>query len=97
MKLPGPRSYPKELHIAEETWQVRLVKKIPDEGADTVGRTDFPDRIIWIKRDQTKQQLFRTFIHEVIHCIEFEHNLDIKHRDVYTLEKALVDTLMMNI
>lgn len=95
MKLPKHDAYPKELHINEETYTVHVVTRIPDEKASTLGLCDSGTKRIYIKK-ASKAQMFRTFVHESLHAIEFEYQLDIKHEMVYKLEKAISDLLLMN-
>lgn len=40
--------------------------------------------------------LISTLIHEVLHAIEFEYQIKLKHEDVYTLETGLTALLASN-
>jgi len=98
MKIPGRKSYPKELHINEETYTIKWVQEIPEgrKNDDTVGLCDGASHTIYIKRGLTKSQAFRTLIHEVLHALEFEYEIDIPHKTVHQLEKAIGDLLIAN-
>lgn len=96
MKLPSEKDYPKEIKIGTETYTVEFVSKIKGESKDTVGLCEDDPKRITIKRGQTKKEIFSTFIHEVLHSIENEYKIDLVHKDVYKLEKALVDFFRKN-
>jgi hypothetical protein len=98
MKLPPMKKYPTDLHIGDETYTVKFVTKFPgckrDEGV--CGLTDSSTHTIYIMKGMSKAQTFRTLVHEVLHGIEFEYDLKIRHSLVYQLEKAIGDFLLMN-
>lgn len=96
MKLREAKDYPKEIHIGEETYEIRVVKKMPSNLKGCVGACDPGKHVIYIKKGLTKSQMFRTFIHECLHAIEFEFEIPIKHKTIYQLEKAITDTILSN-
>jgi len=96
MRLPPLRKYPKELHVNEETYSVRFVDKIPGEKLDVHGICDSGKHEILIRKDLTKSQTFRVFIHEVLHALEFEYEIKIEHKTVHQLEKAIGDLFIAN-
>jgi len=96
VKLPGIRSYPKELIIGAAQYDIKFVKKIPFEKTDKVGLCDPGDLIIYIKQGQTKVELLSTTVHEVLHAFEEEHGIKLPHATVYKLEKAVVAFLLAN-
>jgi hypothetical protein len=96
VKLPGYKAYKREYHVGEETYSLRFVAKIPGESSETLGLCDPESRVIYVKKGLSKAMLFRTVTHELIHALEFEYELPIKHSLVYQLERALVDMLLMN-
>lgn len=89
MKLPLSAKYPKTLEIKDEIYQIRIVKKIPNEDSRTMGLCDDGKKIIWIKSRQSKRGMFRTFIHELLHAIECEYSIKLKHKRIDILELAL--------
>lgn len=96
MRLPTVSEYRTELHVNEETYSVRFVKNIPGEPKSTVGLCDPGQHIIWVRSNLTKNMLARTYIHELLHAIEIEYEIEIPHKVIYQLEKALADTLLAN-
>lgn len=97
MKLPSAKDHDgTEWAIGEESYLVKVVKRIPDASADTVGLCDPSTQTIWLKRGQSRAALFRTWVHELLHAIEAEAGIDLKHKDIYTLERGIADALLMN-
>jgi hypothetical protein len=89
MKLPSAKKYPKTLNVKDETYEIRMVARIPGETKGLSGLCDGDRRIIWIRKNQSPVGLFRTFTHEVLHALEFEWKIPIRHKMVYQLELAL--------
>ena len=97
MKLPGYKQYKKEWHVGEETYTLKFVSRIPGCKAKDVGLCDPESRIMYVKKGLSKAMLYRTVAHELLHAIEFEYEIEIPHKLVYQLEKAIVDTQLMNL
>ena len=95
MLLPSMKKYPKEIVIGEHVWKVKFVNRPLKWGA---GQCSSRPRQILInmKANSNKYELFRTFIHEVLHAIEFEHEKRINHKTIYFLETAIADLLLRN-
>jgi len=53
-------------------------------------------RQILIKKGDDKEEEFSTFIHEVIHALSFENDINISHKAVYGLETAIATLLKLN-
>ncbi len=95
MKLPTRKRYPQELVINNEVYRVRFVTKISGD-CQVMGNCNPTTRVIQIKNNQSAGETFATLIHELLHAIEFEYDLDIPHKHVYALEKALADLFLQN-
>ncbi len=93
MRFPRVNQYPREVSVAGETYKVRFKKYL---GKDTCGLCDASTKTISIKTGLEPKDRFATFLHELIHAIEFEHELPIKHKLVYGLEIAIVEFLVAN-
>jgi len=91
---PKKKKYPKVLHVKDEEYRVVFVDRI--EGKDTLGICDPEARVITIQNGQTDLETMKTFVHEVLHALEFEHNLRISHKLVHKLEDAITDFLIQN-
>lgn len=96
MKLLSAKDYPKFINVNDERYEIRMVSKIPGEAAGDCGLCDDGKRIIWIRKTQSPAGLFRTFIHEILHAVEAEYNVPLKHQQVYALETALSALIMEN-
>jgi hypothetical protein len=97
MKLPAKGKFPKELHVNEETYSIKWVDKRPEwNNKRDCGLCDPQTCTIYLKRGMNKAKAFRTLIHEAIHAMEAEYDIDLPHTVVYQLEKAIADTLLMN-
>ena len=96
MKLPKKRDYPKSLRLGDETYKIKFVRKF--KGCDeTLGECDPEAKEIRIKYGQSDEETFKTLIHEICHgLLEFEHDLKVKHRLVYGIERALYQFLIDN-
>lgn len=81
------KSLTRELKVRDETYQIRYIRKFDDK--KTMGECDPSKREIRIKTGLTPKQRFRTLIHEILHALEFEYDLDLKHKLVYDLEMPL--------
>lgn len=97
MKLPNAKDYPKFINVNDEKYQIRLVKRIPKSPKSDCGMCDDGDKIIWIRKNQSPMGLFRTFIHELLHAVEAEHSIKIKHEQIYALEVALASLIADNL
>ncbi len=89
MKLPSAKKYPKFLNVKDERYQVLMVDKIPGEAATLSGLCDGDVKKIWIRKNQSPAGLFRTYVHEVLHALEFEWHIRIRHETIYQLEIAI--------
>jgi len=96
MKVLGWADYPKAVSIRDEVYQIRMVKRIPGETKDTFGICDDDKKIIWIRRNQSSRGLLRTFIHELLHAVEAEWSVKLRHKKINVLEVALEALLMDN-
>lgn len=87
------KHFPRELVIKDDIWKVRFVRKISD---NTLGLCDPSEKTIYIKQGQSYQERLDTFLHEVVHAINFEYNFEIKHNHVYKLAEAMAKIYIEN-
>lgn len=90
-KLPLQKHYPKKIYFTNECYTVIFRK-----GLGHYAETDSDKKTIVIKDGLSPRMLLSTFVHELIHVIEFERPLKIKHKKVYELEISLVELLLDN-
>lgn len=89
----------RELYIKEDIWTVKFVRHIQPtdrDGKQTIGLTCPADNIIYIKTGLKPKERWETYIHEVLHAIEFSWGFRIPHKLIYRLEKPLVMLLIEN-
>lgn len=91
VKLPLQASYPKKIHFSNTTYKI-IFKK----GLDCYGETDPEKKTITIKDGLSPRQLLTTLIHELLHVIEFDHPVKLRHKTVYKLESAIMEILLDN-
>ena len=98
MKLPTVRKYPKVLHITPEVdYQLKFVRKLVDGGGNSLdGECDSSEHLIKVRLGQSPEETFKTTLHEVIHALSDEYDLELNEKKVRQLEKALGDFLLMN-
>jgi Zn-dependent peptidase ImmA (M78 family) len=83
-----------EFEIGETTYKTAWCERI--EGKDTLGYCDDEAKVIYIKDNQTLDESFNTVIHELVHAINHEYKIKLKHGQVYKLERALAELLVKN-
>lgn len=90
------KDFPREIEVGDDIWEVRFCRRVPDEGEETVGLCDPSDYLIWIKQGLSPRDRMETFIHEVLHAIEFSHDIDIPHRLVYAIARHWTDICIVS-
>lgn len=86
--IPGPRKYPKFLTIRGEVWQVKFkhdldkLAEADPEDCPILGLCDPSNKTIYLRYKQSKIDLLKTFVHEVLHAIEDEYDFSLPHGEV---------------
>lgn len=91
LRLPTQKQYPRRIHFGNEAYRVVFRKRL-----DCYGMTDSGRKVITIKDGLSPRELMSTFIHEVLHVIEFELPMRIKHKQVHQLEESIMKLLLDN-
>lgn len=91
MIIPKIVDYPKSIHLRGETYKVIFVKKLK-----CIGETDADRQVIRIRAGMSRNETFRTFIHEIFHLLEFVWPINLSHKQVYKLEKAVFQLILDN-
>lgn len=93
-------AFPKDLVINGNLWKVKFVRSLKEHDTDTThcfGLCDPGDRIIYIRKGQSKQDRMDTFFHELAHAIAFEYDLDdVAHRIIHKIGHVLAQTYFQN-
>jgi hypothetical protein len=93
MTPPKVRDYPVEVAVGDSVYELRFVRSIP-EAQNAVGLCDEGAQVIKIAYGQSPRERFRTFLHELLHAVDFEYKLRLPHRLIYRLEGPLADALL---
>lgn len=93
MKLPSERQYPKRIYLGNYTYTVRFVSRLPK---DTVGEADPVKCEIRILKGLGPKARLTTYVHEVLHAMEFSFDINLPHKLVRALEEPLVDFFLQN-
>jgi hypothetical protein len=89
--LPKPKSYPKEIFFGSEKYKIKFKKNF-----DKYGETNAAKKTITIKAGMSRRTTMTTLIHELLHVLEFEIPVKIKHKTIYKLESAIMELLLDN-
>jgi hypothetical protein len=90
-KMIVPKNYPKYIYLRGDRYHLKFIK-----GLKAFGETDSGDLTIKIRAGMSKNETFRTFIHEILHVLEFSWPIKMKHKTIYKLEKAIFALLLDN-
>lgn len=101
---PRVRDFPREILVGDAIYTVRFVRKIDDgtkipEGSDLeiVGLCDPSEKEILILQGLDPLERFKALVHELLHCLEFEHDIEMPHTLIYKLEEPIVQLLIENV
>ena len=64
--------------------------------SEVLGECRFDSKQIALKTGISERETYKTFIHEVLHAVEFERGVKLPHKAVYQLEDALFYILFHN-
>ena len=90
-KLTIPRGYPKKIYFQGECYKVQFKKRL-----GCYGETNAKRKTIHIHSGMSPRETLATFIHELLHVVEFEGPVKLKHKTVYKLERAIMELLLDN-
>lgn len=90
---PKMKDLPRQIELKDGIWDVVFKHELKDHGVFCTGLCDPGEKRISIKTGQTPDERFATLLHEVIHAIEFEFNIDLGEHTVRKLEKGLMQFL----
>lgn len=85
--------------VAGHPWEVIFTKAKLDQ--DAMGECDFIEEVIRInvahKKHRTNSHILETLIHELLHAMEHEHEINLGHRVINKLEKPFRDFILGNL
>lgn len=83
------KKIPDNIQVGAKSYYTILhVEKCPN-GAFTAGETDPNTKVIYIRINQTNKQKVLTYLHEVLHAYNFEHEVGLTEKQVSLLEKKM--------
>lgn len=95
--IPTMEQYPRRIRVRRAWYTIEFSdQQIIYAGIVCRGITCPEDKIITLDPDWGDRLMFRTLVHEVIHCFEFEYEIKIPHALVYALEKPVADFVYHN-
>lgn len=94
MRLKGSRAYAREWLIRGEIWRLQMKSRI--DGWDSLGECCPANKTISLKTGQSRSELAKSLLHEIVHSFEEEWGFTLDHKHVYKLEEALYDFLLQN-
>ncbi len=69
---------------------------IPHGDGKARGTCDPTNRVINISKKQTRRLVISTFLHELLHAIEFEYRIKLAHQTIHELELPLAQVFIQN-
>lgn len=102
MSWQGPRQkdYPKEILVGDSFYKIKFVRRIchAATGTDmqTLGTCCPDDKEILILQGLDPMERLSTLVHELLHALEFEYEIEIPHKLIYQLERPITQLLMDN-
>jgi hypothetical protein len=87
-------SYERTIIIGRREWAVRVVERINED--NDYGECDDAKSTITLRIDKNRRRMAETYIHELLHAIEYTYKVNIRHRVINKLERALVAYLVRN-
>ena len=86
---------PRKVRITPEvSYYVYLVDEFEDD--DILGLCEPETKQILIRFNLGKREMMATFIHEVLHAIEFEHGIAIPHALISQIDTSIEQVLRLN-
>lgn len=94
VKAPAASQYPRQILIgaAQIPYSIVFIKD-----KSWLGKCSLKKRTIWLNAKQPRTHLFMTFLHELLHAIEFESGMKIKHQRIYEFEDGLYNFFINNV
>jgi len=82
---------PSRVKIKQAEYEILYTEEFKD--GRTLGETRFNTKQIVLKTNETDFETFHTYIHEVLHAVSDEYDINLTEKQVRKLEKSLTDWL----
>lgn len=88
---------PKTVLVKNARYRIEMVDKAIDFGGIKArGICDGDKKEILILSKQTPRMILSTFFHELVHAMEWEYRIKLKHSQVMELEGPMADLFIKN-
>jgi len=88
---------PRKLKVGPHTYKVRRKKKIVDEeGHELRGECRVEERVILLQSGLKNTRLCETFLHEVMHAIDEENQMELGENRVNLISLCLLQIILDN-
>ena len=84
---------PRKITIGGVTYSIEQKSGLKVEGDDSMGCVLVHTHTIRLNKELNQDMKVKTLIHEILECIKFEHNLDLDHSLIESLEVGLFEAL----
>jgi Zn-dependent peptidase ImmA (M78 family) len=98
MKLNRPEEYFTEIFVRGVLYKIEFVKKLIVDRENILGFCEYgkDEKMISINSSQSLSEIRSTIVHEILHALDYEYKIGLKHEQVYALERAISDFLIEN-
>lgn len=95
----GYRTFPKQVTVGDSIWRIVFVRKVRlvKNPENVMAATCAETQTIEIVYGLSRKELLETFLHEVMHAIEYEYDINIPHDVIYKMEPGLASFFAENI
>jgi len=93
------RMYPAKVKVRDVHYDITLTECVdPTDSGDTItrGYCETKEKLIVLDSTLSEQELFETFLHELLHAAAHEHAIKLKHKTIYALEGPLAQIIRDN-
>ncbi len=91
--LGGPRAYASDWLLGDEIWRLKFMKRL--RGGNS-GWCLYDEQVLQVRGSLGREEMFLTFLHEVLHALDAAYKIGLKHEQIYALERPLADLLIEN-
>jgi hypothetical protein len=96
IRYPRPSEYPEKIEVLPGVFYHISFHKVILRDRNCHGSCNDTNRRIRLRLGQSNRALLETFVHELLHAIEFELKLKIPHKSLDEVATALVRVLALN-
>lgn len=93
------KDFPRQIVIGESLWTVHWKRDIPGArpGRIVMGMTYGDDKEIHIRMRLSAKERLATFVHELLHALEYEYGIAVPHEVIYKIDAPLARLIIDNL